>query len=195
MKRQLKDLFQPHGMKQLWTSGFTYVELAIVLLLVGIFAMIGFPALNATMRDSRLSDATQEAVNALEFAQLTAMTSGRMTRVVIGNSNERIEVRQYTINADLFNGGDELAEGDVENGTYEIMPYPPKKGLDYRFDFPDEGRFRGVDITISDFNNSDPVFFDAMGAPSKGGSATLALGNSQRIVTLDALTGKVTVSQ
>jgi type II secretory pathway pseudopilin PulG len=173
MKRQLKDLFQPHGMKQLWTSGFTYVELAIVLLLVGIFAMIGFPALNATMRDSRLSDATQEAVNALEFAQLTAMTSGRMTRVVIGNSNERIEVRQYTINADLFNGGDELAEGDVENGTYEIMPYPPKKGLDYRFDFPDEGRFRGVDITISDFNNSDPVFFDAMGAPSKGGSATL----------------------
>jgi prepilin-type N-terminal cleavage/methylation domain-containing protein len=50
MKRQLKDLFQPHGMKQLWTSGFTYVELAIVLLLVGIFAMIGFPALNATMR-------------------------------------------------------------------------------------------------------------------------------------------------
>ena len=195
MKRQLKDLFQPHGMKQLWTSGFTYVELAIVLLLVGIFAMIGFPALNATMRDSRLSDATQEAVNALEFAQLTAMTSGRMTRVVIGNSNERIEIRQYTINADLFNGGDELAEGDVENGTYEIMPYPPKKGLDYRFDFPDEGRFRGVDITISDFNNSDPVFFDAMGAPSKGGSATLALGNSQRIVTLDALTGKVTVSQ
>lgn len=195
MKRQLKDLFQPHGMKQLWTSGFTYVELAIVLLLVGIFAMIGFPALNATMRDSRLSDATQEAVNALEFAQLTAMTSGRMTRVVIGNSNERIEVRQYTINADLFNGGDELAEGDVENGTYDIMPYPPKKGLDYRFDFPDEGRFRGVDITISDFNNSDPVFFDAMGAPSKGGSATLALGNSQRIVTLDALTGKVTVSQ
>jgi type II secretory pathway pseudopilin PulG len=195
MKRQLKDLFQPHGMKQLWTSGFTYVELAIVLLLVGIFAMIGFPALNATMRDSRLSDATQEAVNALEFAQLTAMTSGRMTRVVIGNSNERIEVRQYTINADLFNGGDELAEGDVENGTYEIMPYPPKKGLDYRFDFPDEGRFRGVDITISDFNNSDPVFFDAMGAPSKGGSATLTLGNSQRIVTLDALTGKVTVSQ
>jgi hypothetical protein len=118
-----------------------------------------------------------------------------MTRVVIGNSNERIEVRQYTINADLFNGGDELAEGDVENGTYEIMPYPPKKGLDYRFDFPDEGRFRGVDITISDFNNSDPVFFDAMGAPSKGGSATLTLGNSQRIVTLDALTGKVTVSQ
>jgi type II secretory pathway pseudopilin PulG len=195
MKRQLKDLFQPHGMKQLWTSGFTYVELAIVLLLVGIFAMIGFPALNATMRDSRLSDATQEAVNALEFAQLTAMTSGRMTRVVIGNSNERIEIRQYTINADLFNGGDELAEGDVENGTYDIMPYPPKKGLDYRFDFPDEGRFRGVDITISDFNNSDPVFFDAMGAPSKGGSATLALGNSQRIVTLDALTGKVTVSQ
>jgi hypothetical protein len=60
---------------------------------------------------------------------------------------------------------------------------------------PDEGRFRGVDITISDFNNSDPVFFDAMGAPSKGGSATLTLGNSQRIVTLDALTGKVTVSQ
>jgi type II secretory pathway pseudopilin PulG len=195
MKRQLKVFFQPHWMKQLWTSGFTYVELAIVLLLMSIFAMIGFPALNATMRDSRLSDATQEAVNALEFGQLTAMTSGRMTRVVIGDNNERIAVRQYTITADLFNGGDELAAADVESGTYEVMPYPPKKGLEYRFDLPDEGRFRGVDITISDFNGGDPVFFDSQGIPSKGGSATLALGNSQRIVTLDAFTGKVTVSQ
>ena len=195
MKRQLKDLFQPHGMKQLWTSGFTYVELAIVLLLVGIFAMIGFPALNATMRDSRLSDATQEAVNALEFGQLTAMTSGRKTRVVVGDANERIAVRLYTTTADLFNGGDELAAADVENGTYEVMPYPPKKGIEYRFDLPDEGRFRGVDITISDFNGADPVYFDAQGAPSKGGSARLALGGRQIVVTLDGLTGKVTVTQ
>jgi hypothetical protein len=115
--------------------------------------------------------------------------------VVVGDANERIAVRLYTTTADLFNGGDELAAADVENGSYEVMPYPPKKGNEYRFDLPDEGRFRGVDITISDFNGGDPVYFDAPGAPSKGGSATLALGGRQIVVTLDALTGKVTVSQ
>jgi prepilin-type N-terminal cleavage/methylation domain-containing protein len=70
MERQAKERLPVHLMKQRRTSGFTYVELAIVLLLVGIFAMIGYPALNATMRDSRLSGAAQEAVNALEFGQL-----------------------------------------------------------------------------------------------------------------------------
>ncbi len=63
------------------------------------------------------------------------------------------------------------------------------------FDFPDVDRFKGVDITISDFDNINPVFFDAQGAPSKGGSATLALGSSQIVVTMDALTGKVSVSE
>ena len=191
LKRQFPDVCA----KSKLSAGFTFIEILIVVLLMGIIATISLPALTATLEDNRLRGAANEVVTALEYAQLTAMSSGRVTRVNIESSNERIDVRQYTTNADLFSGGDELAADDVENGTYELMPYPSKKGVNYSFDFPDVDRFKGVDITISDFDNINPVFFDAQGAPSKGGSATLALGSSQIVVTMDALTGKVSVSE
>ena len=177
------------------SAGFTLVEVAIVTLLLGIIAMLGLPTLNAAMVDSRITAAAEEIVNALEFAQMTTMTSGRETRVVIGAPLDRIAVRHYQTNADLFGGGDELVAGDVESGTYELMQYPMNKGTDYEITFPNDNRFRGVDITASDFNVEAPVFFDTLGAPSKGGTVTLALGGRQMIVTLDVLTGQVTVSQ
>ena len=195
MEHQVKEGPPARRIKQWRTAGFTYVELMIVLLLLGIFAMLGFPALNASMGDARLSGAAQEVVNALEFAQLTAMTSGRETRVVIGAPQDRIAVRQYTTTADLFSGGDTLAAADVENGNYDFMGNPMNKGTDYEIKFPDESRFQGVDITASDFNVGNAVIFDTLGGPSKGGTVSLAFGGRQMVVTLDSLTGKVTVSQ
>ncbi len=195
MERQVKERPPAHWVKQWRTAGFTYVELLIVLLLMGIFAMLGLPALNGAMGEARLSGAAQEVVNALEFAQLTAMTSGRKTRVVIGAPQDRIAVRQFNIIADLFNGGNTLAAPVVENGTFDLMGNPMNKGTNYVIDFPDGSRFQGVDIAASDFNVEDSVIFDTLGAPSKGGTVTLVLGDRQMVVTLDALTGKVTVSQ
>jgi type II secretion system protein H len=182
------------GPSRPFAAGFTFVELLIVLLLLGITALLAWPTLDSVVGDSRLSGAAEEVVNALQYAQLTAMTSGRKTRVVIGAPEDRIVVRQYKANADLFGGGDELVAGDVESGTYELMQYPLRKGTEYSFKLRDEDRSMGVDISTSDFNLGDPVYFDSLGAPSKGGSATLALGGRQMVVTLDSLTGKVTVS-
>lgn len=168
------------------------MEILIVALLLGIMAMLGLPLLNSTMVDSRLSAAVEEIVNAIHYAQLTSITSGRVTRVVIGAPEDRIGVRQHQTTADLFGGGDELVAGDVESGTYEFMQYPLKKGADYEITFPDESRFRGVDITASDFSVEAPVYFDTLGTPSKGGTVTLVLADRQMVVTLDVLTGKVT---
>jgi type II secretory pathway pseudopilin PulG len=184
--------------KQWRTAGFTYVELVIVLLLLGIFAMLGLPALNGAMGDARLSGVAQEVVNALEFAQLTAMTSGRKTRVSISPTFDTIYVSRYKTPADLFGGGDELNAGDVESetwSTWEYMQYPLNKGTNYVIDLKAEDRFRGVDIATSDFHILNPVYFDTVGGPSHGGTAVLALGDRQMVVTMDALTGKVTVSQ
>lgn len=192
---QDKKMFPACKMKkQQLSPGFTFLELVIVILVVGIAAMLGLPMVNTTMGHSRLSGAAEEVVNALQYAQLTAMTSGRNTRVVIGEPQNRIAVRQYTPNADLFNGGDELVPGDVENGVYNLMQYPLKKGFDYEIYLNNETRFSGVDITASDFNNGDPVLFDTLGAPSKGGTVTLDFSGQQVIVTLDDMTGKVSVS-
>ena len=179
-----------------FSPGLTLVEAVIVTLILGIVAVAALPTLSSSLDEARLSAAASEVVAALEYAQLTAATSGRKTRVAIGQSQERIGVRQYKTTADLFNGGDVLVAGDVESGTYELMQYPPKKGTDYLIFLGDEDRFKGVDITTSDFNpeSDDTVVFDTLGTPSKGGTVTLALGSRQMVVTLNELTGKVTVT-
>ena len=174
MKRRTENRPAARRMNPWRTSGFTYYELVMIMLLLGIFAMQGLPALNTAMGDARLSGAAQEVVNAMEFAQISA-SAGHKTQVVIEASQDRITVKQYL--------------------AYEFMGNPMNKGTDYLIDFPDGSRFLGVDITASDFNAGDPVIFDMLGAPSKGGSVTLALGGRQMVVTLDALTGKVSVSQ
>jgi hypothetical protein len=142
----------------------------------------------------RLKGAASEVVNAFRYAQSSAMTSGQKTRVVIGHLSNRIGVRQYTLSADLLAGGNELAAAGVESGTYELMEYPLKKGIKYPVLLDNEDRFKGVDITLSDFDQDDPVDFDTLGRPSHGGAATLALGGQQMDISLDVLTGKASAN-
>jgi prepilin-type N-terminal cleavage/methylation domain-containing protein len=177
-----------------FSAGFTLIETLIVLLLLGIFVMLSWSQLSSALIEARLSGAAEEVVNALEYAQLTAKTSGRNTKVVIESTADNIGVRHYKSSADLFNGGDVLLASDIESGTYEHMLHPLNKGVNYEIFLNNEHRFSGIDITQSDFNNDNPVYFDTMGAPSHGGTATLTLGARQFVVNLDPLTGKVTMS-
>jgi type II secretory pathway pseudopilin PulG len=168
----------------------------VVLLILGVVSMLGLPALNEAIGDSRLSAAAEEVVNALEFAQLTAMYSGRNTRVVFRPTQDKMTVKQFEATADFFAGGNQLLDSQVEAGTFESMQYPLNKGMEYQIIFPDDTRFQGVDMTASAIgHDNETVTFDALGVPSGGGTVTLALGGRQMVVTLDALTGKVTVSE
>jgi prepilin-type N-terminal cleavage/methylation domain-containing protein len=177
-----------------FSTGFTLLETLIVLLMLGILIMLSWPQLGSALVEAKLSGAAEEIVNVLEYAQLSAMTSGTKTRVVIEAPQDRIALRHYKSSADLFNAGDVLLASDIESGTYEFMLHPLKKGVDYEIFLSNETRFGGVDITISDFDIGNPVHFDSMGAPSHGGTVTLTLGVRQIVVTLDQLTGKVTMS-
>jgi len=177
------------------SAGFTLIETLIVVSFMGIMAMIGLPALNSSLEDARLRGAVDEVVTALEYAQLTAMTSGLKTRVSVSPTMDTIYVRRYKTPADLFTGGGELTASSVESETWEYMQYPLKKGVDYVINLGNEDRFQGVDITTSDFHLLNPVYFEAPGTPSHGGSATLAFGGSQMVVTMDSLTGKVSVTE
>jgi len=195
MKHQAKYPLQAGAARPWGAAGFTVMELLIVIFMLGIMLMISWPAVNSGMAGFRLSAAAEEVVTALEFAQLSAMTTGNKIRVAVNSSTDTIYVRRYKTPADLFGGGSELAAGAVEGETWEYMQYPLNRGTDYVIDLKTQGRFEGVDITATDFGAFTPVYFDAMGYPSRGGTTALALGDRQMVVTLDAVSGKVSVSE
>jgi len=81
-------------------TGYTLVELLIVVLMLGIMVMAAAPGLNSGLNDARLSGAAEEVVTALEFAQMTAATSGSRTRVTIDAAMDTIIVERLSSSID-----------------------------------------------------------------------------------------------
>jgi Tfp pilus assembly protein FimT len=180
-------------LKQLqFIGGFTMAEVMIVVLIMGIVTLVGLPLLSNSMNHYLLKGAAEELVNSLQYARSSAMNSGRKTMVEHNISSNKIRVFQFETQADLVMGGDELAAANVETGSYQLMEHPLKKGENYQVIL--HNQFKGVLMTLTDFAETDPVYFDMLGIPSHGGSTTLALGGQQIVVTLDALTGKASTS-
>jgi len=190
MAHPLKNRLFMDRLKTRRMDGFTLFELLIVLLIVSIFTMLGWPALNAFMGDYRLGAAAEEIVNALEFAQLTAV-SGQQTQVTISAATKTIDVKQFKPDANLLSGAGSYTAAEVENSSYAYLGNPMNKGTDYSITFPNDSRFSGVDITTSAFGS--PVTFNSTGTPSMGGTVTLTFSGRQKTVTLNAVTGRVSV--
>jgi type II secretory pathway pseudopilin PulG len=178
-----------------FSAGFTLFEILIVSLMLGILTMLSWPQLSSALAQARLSGAAEEIVNALEFAQQKALSSGIETRVIIDDSADNIEVEKFTPTHDLLGSETELNESQVENAIFKTIDHPLKKGTNYTIVFADESRFKAVDIVTATFGAGNSVTYNPMGAPSSGGTVTLAYGNRQVFVSVDALTGKISVSE
>ncbi len=192
MKRLLPE---DHPSLHRHPPGFALVDLIIVVILLGIVATAGIPMLSTGLDASRLSGAAEETVTALEYARSMAISSGTQTRVTVDAAADTILVEQFSVTADLLGVEAQLSEADVETGAYTTMELPMSRGFDYQISFADNRRFTGVDITSAVLGAGNLVVFGALGTPSDGGSVTVDLNGSQMVVSVDDITGKVTVSE
>ena len=176
-------------------TGFTLLEALIVLLVLGIVTMVSLPALNGVLEDSHLSGAAGEVVNALEFAQLNAVSSSLKTRVTIDAGTDTILVEQFMPAVSLLGNEPQLNESDVEGGAFVVMGNPINRGTDYNISFAGANQFGAADITSVAFGAGNWVVFDSQGAPSNGGAVSLIVGSRQVVVNLDSLSGKVSLTE
>ena len=175
-------------------KGFTFIEILIFMLILGIIATQALPSIQSGLEVSKISEAASEIIVALQYAQLSAMTTGAESRVTIDPTADTILLERFKITGDIFSGGAEMPENDIDSGAFVNMAHPTNRGVDYSIGFADEDRFYGVDITAVDFGGNNFVTFDALGLPSEGGTVTVSLGSHQTTLTVDASTGKVTSS-
>lgn len=172
----------------------TLIEVVIVVFVAGIVAALAAPLVASAITDAQLYGAASEVVTALEFAQLSALSTGRACRVTVDTAADSLTVAQLEYSADFMGADTELPEADVEAESYVTMEHPVKGASAYVVSFAAEGRFGASDITAAAFGAGNSVEFDALGAPSSGGAVTVVCKNMQATITLDAVSGKVTAN-
>jgi prepilin-type N-terminal cleavage/methylation domain-containing protein len=153
-------------------GGFTFIELMLVVLIIGIAAGIVVPMMSSAGSLQVRAAANMVAAD-LEYAKSMAISRTQSYSVEFNTTNESYEIL------------------DPNN---DPVPHPVKKGFDYVVDFGNDGRLDQVDIADVNFPN-DKVTFDYLGSPDNGGGVTLQAGGVTKTVNVEPVTGFISVSK
>ena len=173
-------------------AGFSLVEILIVVAILGIVAMVAIPD-SSTSSPYQLDLAAEEFAEAMRYARSEAMRTGEPRGFSQQSSARRIRVFQpdtgtspWTLNYDIYH--------PVSKKRYDIdlNTHP----------FAEAGSLSDVASYRATCNSPGNIYFDGNGIPHCADpqtvllnkfSLTLTLGNHTRVVTLNGITGRVTV--
>lgn len=161
------------------STGFTVIEILIVVVIIAIVAMIAVPMMSSAAAMQIRSAANMIAAD-LEYAKSMAISRGQYFSVVFDKTTESYR---------------------IENQAGDAIPHPVKKGFDYVVDFQNDGRLNRVDIVDADFDATSEIKFDYLGSPynSDGdplnsGVISLQAGGLTRTITVEPVTGYISIA-
>ncbi|MDI9433397.1 MAG: GspH/FimT family protein [Planctomycetota bacterium] len=163
---------QSAGRATRFDGGFTLIELLIVIVIIGITAAIAVPLISSAA-SMQIRAAGGIVAADLEYAKSMAITTGQSHSVVFDPANESYSIKD-------------------PNGT--VIDHPiTQKVNGYIVDFAADGRLDRVDLFNTSFSD-DTVTFNSLGSPDNGGNVVLQAGGISRTVTVEAVTGFISVS-
>ncbi|MGH2569705.1 MAG: GspH/FimT family pseudopilin [bacterium] len=180
--------------------GYSLIEVVLLMAVMAVVVAVGQPMLGSSLRHAALWASVEETVTAIQFAQSNAVNRGEDHRVTFDEDLDKVTLTRSSADsaqaASIRNGGlAQLGKSSVESTTYGPVPHPVKRGAAYILDFRKEARFRGADITDVAFGTKTQLTYDSRGVPEDGGTVRLSLGGRGVILTIDAVTGRVTLEE
>ena len=163
-----------------WKSskGFTLVEVIIVVAIIGITALLAVPMISSGA-DFQIRAAGNIIAADLEYAKSLAIANQEKYSIVFNASNETY----------VMQDSDAVAVAD-----------PVRAGSTVSVDFANDGRFNSIDISSVSFDTTDTITFDYLGSPYNGsgsalssGTITLSAGSQSMTITVEPITGYVTI--
>jgi prepilin-type N-terminal cleavage/methylation domain-containing protein len=147
--------------------GFTFLELVIVVMLLGIITMVAMPAMNDFFSEETINAAADAAATAIHYARATAITSGVPHRVIFDPEADCFQVEKHV-------------SGVPPEEVFEAAQNPLTK-RDYLVSFTAEGTaLEGVQVGTALFGEAHYVRFDNLGAPMEVGFVMLEYGGRLR---------------
>jgi len=178
-------------------AGFTLLEIIIVVMILAIVSVAAFPLMAEALGETRLEAAAGDVSAALNYARLRAQTTGREHQVVFRPILAEVEVREklHAAREQLEDPSVSTLSGGAVDAPmfFATASHPVHYGEDYVLRLRFESRYRGAQLLSADFGGAAEVVFDGAGVDS-GGEAVLRLGNRQRVLKVNPVTGGVTVS-
>jgi prepilin-type N-terminal cleavage/methylation domain-containing protein len=156
--------------------GFTMIELLIVVAILAIAAAIVVP-MASSAGSMQLRAAVNMVAADLEYAKSMSISRGQ----------------RYAVVFDTQDGAFYRYRVVDQNGA--LIRHPITQSSEYVVNFQGDGRLAQVEIASVTFGGTPPaVSFDLLGSPNNGGVITLQAGGVTRTVTVEPVTGYISVS-
>ena len=162
-------------------SGFTLIELIVVVVILGIAALMAIPMFSGAA-DMQARAAANRIAADLDYAKGLAVTHQKNYSVAFDTANESYQ---------------------IEDETGTVIDDPVRPGTDYVISLKNDSNFNRVNIATAVFNS--PLYhsvtfdylgspFDTTGAELNTGRVTLQADNFTLYVDVEPMTGYVTIS-
>jgi len=152
-------------------GGFSLLEVLIVVVILAIASMIAVPMFSSAAT-LQLDSAVNMIASDLEYAKSLAISRSQDYTVVFDVPANRYQ---------------------IEDQSGNVLPHPVKKGFSYVVDLATEGLGK-VSLVEVNFGGTSQVKFDCLGSPDNGGTIRLQAAGVERIVTVEPVTGYVTIN-
>jgi len=157
---------------------FTLAELVVVILVMAIAAAIVIGSIGTT-KDSQAISAARVLASDVELARNMALTTQAPHTVVFS-----LDMQSYKVVANYTGGGYALATA---------VEHPVRANERFGVRLASLNGMESVVVGPVGFGGQTYVTFDAEGDPSNGGAVTLQSGKTEMVVSVEPLTGAVSV--
>jgi Tfp pilus assembly protein FimT len=156
----------PDPNRAMAVAAFTMVELLLVLIILGTFALIAVPRYATFLADQRIDAAARRLAADIAYAQRAARMASSARTV------------SFNVSGDSY--------------TLVGIADPDRAGTDYTVALGSEPY--GTSIKLVNLDGDTEIVFDGYGVPDSGGAIALKLGALSRTLAIHAETGRVTIT-